>query len=68
MAPGSATHGFDQNQRYVGLDYKLVNNDSESIEIFGPANEMLAPVGQYVLYLVSDSGIPSRGVSVRLTR
>jgi hypothetical protein len=60
MALGSFTHGFDQNQRYVHLD---VTADGT---ITPPATSSLAPPGDYLLFFVSDEGIPSVAKSVRV--
>lgn len=60
MALGSFTHGFDQNQRYVRM---TINADGT---VTPPANATIAPPGDYMLYLVSDAGIPSTGVAVRV--
>lgn len=60
MALGSFTHGFDQNQRYVRLD---VTADGT---ISPPATASIAPPGDYLLFFVSDDGIPSVARTVRV--
>ena len=60
MALGSFTHGFDQNQRYVRLD---VTSDGT---ITPPASASIAPPGDYLLFFVSDKGVPSVARSVRV--
>jgi hypothetical protein len=64
MALGSFTHGFDQNQRYVHLD---VTPDGT---LTPPPGSSIAPPGDYLLFFVSDEGIPSiaKSVRVRLAR
>ena len=66
MAPGSFTHGFNQNQRYVGLSYKIMSTSANEtqIQIDPPRNEFIAPEGEYLLFLVTESGIPSVGLKV----
>ena len=64
MGLGAVTHAFDQNQRYVPLDYEMV--DEASIRIVPPPTPRDAPPGDYILFLLSDRGVPSVGVSTRL--
>jgi hypothetical protein len=63
MALGAETHHFDQNQRLVPL--KFVQTES-GISIESPSTDWEAPVGLYNLFLVSEAGSPSNGVSVRV--
>jgi hypothetical protein len=65
MALGSTTHSFDQNQRYVKLSYTQSGN---TLTINPPANTQLAPPGDYTLFLVSQTGAPSVGVTVRIQK
>lgn len=65
MAPGGATHSFNQNQRYVPLS--VVSGPSNgSITVAPPATLNEAPPGEYLLHLVSEEGAPSVGVYVRV--
>ena len=70
MAPGSMTHSFDQNQRYVGLRYEAINGasagDAKQIRVFPPETAFQAPAGEYLLFLVSEDGVPSEAVTVRV--
>lgn len=52
----SATHAFDQNQRYVGLSFTRVQG---GLLVVSPANPNLCPPGHYMLFLVNDRGVPS---------
>jgi hypothetical protein len=65
MALGAYTHGFDQNQRYVPLTF-TVSGDGASLDAVVPADTKAAPPGAYMLFLVSDSGVPSEGKLVML--
>ena len=56
IAPGSVTHHFDASQRYVELE--LVSVTSGSVSFRGPSHAALAPAGDYMLFLVTASGIP----------
>jgi hypothetical protein len=64
MALGTFTHGFDQNQRYVSL--KFETSGSDGIIVTPPESAQIAPEGYYNLLLISDSGVPSGGLSVRV--
>jgi len=65
MALGSFTHAFDQNQRYVALDYQI---DGSAVTATPPADAGIAPEGDYILFLVSDKGVPSVGKHLHLAR
>jgi Galactose oxidase-like, Early set domain len=56
MRPGATTHGFDQDQRYVGLSFSVVNG---KLRVTAPANGEVAPPGWYMLFLVNLNGVPS---------
>lgn len=64
MALGSFTHGFDQNQRYVKLDVEVTGGKAK---LTPPKSGLEAPPGDYLLFLVSEAGVPSVGVHVRLS-
>jgi galactose oxidase len=64
MALGAFTHGFDQNQRYVSLRFET--SGSDGIIVTPPESAQIAPEGDYNLFLISDSGVPSAGVAVRV--
>ena len=65
MAPGSMTHGFDQGQRYIPLT-PTVGPSGGSVTVALPASVEQTPPGDYLLYVVSDLGVPSMGVHVRV--
>jgi hypothetical protein len=64
MGLPSETHHFDQNQRMVVLNYQVAG---QQIRIMPPKSSLAAPIGNYTMYFVSESNVPSEGVSVRLT-
>jgi hypothetical protein len=66
MAPGGLTHGFDENQRYVPLTATIPNPQNGTLTITPPASINEAQPGEYVLYVISDLGVPSVGKFVRL--
>lgn len=60
---GSVTHAFNQSQYFGSLPFTLVSGD---VRATAPANGNLAPPGPYLLFLVSDAGVPSLGRVVSL--
>lgn len=63
MALAAETHHFDQNQRMVILKYVRT---AHSLRISPPDLELMAPEGNYNLFLVNDLGVPSVGISIHL--
>lgn len=65
IAAGSATHAFDESQRYIPLN--IVSSSSVSgnsnttftLTMPSPNDATLAPQGYYMLFAVSASGVPS---------
>lgn len=80
MGVGAFTHAYDHHQKYVPLPYAdeasrliatgsaaLFNNYTacQTINFTLPTSPAIIP-GQYILYLLSKSSIPSVGVHVRV--
>ncbi len=65
MAPGSMTHSYNQNQRYLPLNV-VAGPNAGSITVAAPATINEAPPGEYLLHIVSEEGAPSLGVYVRV--
>lgn len=63
IRPGSVTHSFDMEQRYVGLEFAP---GTESLSVVAPTNPNVAPPGYYMLFLVDGDGVPSVASFVRL--
>lgn len=57
LRPGSTTHAFDQNQRYVPLN--ITGSTATTVTVTTPINGNTAPPGSYMLFLVLDTGRPS---------
>lgn len=53
---GAPTHGQDQDQRYIPLNY---TTNSGSLTATSPANANIAPPGYYMLFLIDSAGVPS---------
>jgi len=65
LRPGAATHSFNMEQRHVGL--LIQERDTESLSLAAPPNGNIAPPGYYMLFLISDAGVPSVARFVRLS-
>ncbi len=62
IRPGAATHSFDQDQRFVPVTFNVV---AGGIQVNAPANANLLPPGYYMLFIVSNAGVPSIAKFVR---
>ena len=60
---GSETHTFDQNQRYIPLNF---TNTGGSLNVQAPANSSIAPPGYYMLFVLNGNGVPSMAEFVRM--
>ena len=60
---GSVTHAFDQNQRFVPLDFSPAGN---GLSVTAPANGNIAPPGHYMLFIVNNNGVPSMAKIIRI--
>ena len=56
IKPGSVTHSFDMDQRFVGLSF-TVENGGRTATL--PKNSNLTPPGYYMLFLLNKAGVPS---------
>jgi chitodextrinase len=61
---GSVTHAFDENQRFVPLAFQSTIG---GLTIQAPASANVAPLGDYMLFIVDTNGVPSVAPMVRLT-
>jgi hypothetical protein len=53
---GATTHSFDAGQRFVPLSFSA---GAGSLTVTAPVNASLAPGGNYMLFIVDSSGVPS---------
>jgi Galactose oxidase-like, Early set domain/Multicopper oxidase len=65
MSPGAVTHGFNQNQRYIGCP--IIGATATTVDTTAPPDGTVAPPGYYLLFLVDHDRSPSTGVWIRLT-
>jgi Domain of unknown function (DUF1929) len=64
LRPGSVTHSFDMDQRFVGLSFTTGNGE---LTVNLPSNSNLVPPGYYMLFLVNKSGVPSIASFMKVT-
>jgi hypothetical protein len=55
---GSCTHGFNPDQRYIGLPFLAVDNNT--LTITTPPNGNVAPPGYYMIWIIDNLGRPCR--------
>lgn len=65
MRAGAVTHGFNQNQRYVGC--AMTGHTATEVHATAPPDGNVAPPGWYLLFLLDVDRVPSPGVWVRLS-
>jgi plastocyanin len=65
MSSGAVTHGFNQNQRYVGC--AITGTTATAVNATAPPDGNIAPPGYYLLFLVDHDRSPSTGVWIRVT-
>ena len=61
MRCGSITHGFNSDQRYVGLSFTV--EDGNTLAVSPPPGGDIAPPGYYMLWLIDDQGRPCQRAS-----
>lgn len=61
---GADTHQSDMDQHFVPLSFTA---GSGSLTVRAPANGAYAPPGDYMLFIVSKTGVPSVAATVHLT-
>jgi hypothetical protein len=59
----STTHGFSSDQRCVELT--IASRTSTTLNVTVPANRSVLPPGYYMLFLISQYGVPSIGKFVK---
>jgi hypothetical protein len=65
MRPGAVTHGFNQNQRYVGCS--ITGATATAVTATAPPDGNVAPPGHYLLFLVDHDRVPSLGAWLRIS-
>lgn len=65
IAPGATTHAVDMSQRMVPLALDQVVA-GVGPRLVSPPNPKVAPPGYYMLFVLNDSGVPSKAAWVHL--
>jgi hypothetical protein len=66
MRCGSVTHGYDSDQRYVGLAFE---QQGDHLTVTAPPNGSVAPPGYYMLWIIDVAGVPcERAIFVHLPK
>jgi Galactose oxidase-like, Early set domain len=64
IAPSAVTHAADMNERSLSLS---VSQRAGGVTLTAPASAAIAPDGYYMLFLLTDQGVPSVAKWVRLS-
>lgn len=67
MRPGCVTHAFNQEQRYVPLQFSI-QPGTDLVTAVAPAHMNLAPVGNYLLFAVNQDSVPSIGRWIKISQ
>ncbi len=59
VKPGAATHGFNQDQRYVPLEFMRVTGANPRLLVIAPPSMNHAPPGDHLLFVVDSAGVPA---------
>jgi YVTN family beta-propeller protein len=61
---GSATHGWNMDQRFVDLPFNVLSASSVAVQIPGLAASV--PPGMWMMFVIDDAGVPSLAKMVRV--
>ena len=64
IAPSTVTHSFNNSQRYVDLDFEVVQTGV--IRATAPLNGNHAPPGYYMLFVVNEESVPAVAEFIRV--
>jgi hypothetical protein len=60
---GSVTHAFDMSARANTLTF---TRTATGVDVVAPASGMIAPPGDYLLFILNRNGVPSEGRFIRI--
>ena len=61
---GATTHSNNMEQRFIELDFTDINN---GVSVSLPSSANTAPPGYYLMYLLDNKGVPSKGHIIRIS-
>jgi YVTN family beta-propeller protein len=61
---GSATHGWNMDQRFVDLPFNTAGDGALAVQI--PARASDVPPGTWMMFVIDDAGVPSEAQLVRV--
>jgi hypothetical protein len=64
VAPGATTHANDMHQRVIKVKTTV---SAKTVHVTVPTSAALVPPGFYMLFLIDDSGVPSKASFIRIT-
>src|SRR5262245_42510608 len=70
IRPGADTHGFDMDQRLIGLcgpSPQPACSGSGTLNLTSPPNGNITPPGYYMLFLLDSAGVPSKAQFIQLS-
>lgn len=65
VRPTAVTHSFNMDQRLVELSFTV---NGTALSVTSPPDDMKAPPGYYLLFLLNSAGVPSEGKFVQFCR
>jgi hypothetical protein len=63
VRPGTPTHAFDMEQRFIGLSYTAGDG---VLSVTSPPHGNIAPPGYYMMFVLNTAGVPSVAKFVKL--
>ena len=64
LRPTLVTHGFDSDQRFLSLEFTVQPPDT--LVVTSPLNANYAPPEYYMLFVVTNDGVPSKASWIEL--
>ncbi|MEQ1736823.1 MAG: galactose oxidase early set domain-containing protein [Rhodoglobus sp.] len=71
MSPGSMTHHSDMHARYIELEKVDASHDPATgltTMVYDMPIETVAPRGYYMLFALTDGGVPSEAAWIQITQ
>src|SRR6185437_13580720 len=65
IAIGSVTHAFNQNQRFLTLNFSQA---AGGLNVTAPSSSNLSPPGYYMLFILNGAGVPSVAQIIQISQ